>query len=183
MHDRLDVLFKSADDAVKEPWESPERRLGCLVMWLNINSLLTTNVRHSLLFFFFLIFYLVWLALCLCSSGFLCSALSFSDAHVLPPPPPLYQKHSSHIFFLAPGWAGLVRLCIWYSCQSPHYYSLILMFPFCMSSNPYPEAFSCSKGMKEEAILGQHAEDRLWPGLFFREWGFWRGNMMSRCLL
>lgn len=32
MHDRLDVLFKSADDAVKEPWESPQRRLGCLVM-------------------------------------------------------------------------------------------------------------------------------------------------------
>lgn len=28
---RLDVLFKSADDAVKEPWESPQRGLGHLV--------------------------------------------------------------------------------------------------------------------------------------------------------
>lgn len=29
---RLDVLFKSAADAVKEPWESPQRGLGRLVM-------------------------------------------------------------------------------------------------------------------------------------------------------
>lgn len=35
MHARLDVLFKSAaadDDAVKEPWESPQRGLRRLVM-------------------------------------------------------------------------------------------------------------------------------------------------------
>lgn len=32
MHAQLDVLFKSADDAVKEPWESPQRGLGRLVM-------------------------------------------------------------------------------------------------------------------------------------------------------
>lgn len=180
MHGRLDVLFKSADDAVKEPWESPQRGLGCLVMWLNISSLLTTNVQHSLSSFFLSLFlYLVWLPLRLCSSDFLCSIRTCSSL-----PPLLHQKHSSHMYVLALKQSDLVRLYILYVCQSSHYYRPIPKYPFCVANNPYPKALSCGGGMKGQTILRLTSwrQALTWFIHQRKRKGYWKANMMARCL-
>lgn len=63
---RLDVCVKSADDAAKEPWDSLQRGLGYLAMWLNLSSTLTTNVLSA--------------ALCCRSCRSHCHRLLLSDA-------------------------------------------------------------------------------------------------------
>lgn len=137
MQARLAVLFKSADDAVKEPWESPQRGLGRLVMWLNISSLLTTNVQClSFLFFSFVL-----------SIALLVSTVSLFLVLVVPscihspPPPLLYQYHGSHVPSLAPRQPGLAHTICMCVSQPSHYYNLLPVLPFAWLTIHIPRPF------------------------------------------